>query len=97
MEVREEPQSPRACGSFQRPNDSSGIGLKMSARKKIIGKTWGITGRNIELYSSAYRIADDNPKNYSAKIEHPAGDHPILHLSPTAWNLRQGQALTPTL
>jgi hypothetical protein len=28
----------------------------MSARK-IIGKTWGITGRNIELYSSAYRIA----------------------------------------
>ena len=29
----------------------------MSARKKVIGKTWGITGRNIELYSSAYRIA----------------------------------------
>jgi hypothetical protein len=29
----------------------------MSARKKVIGKTWRITGRNIELYSSAYRIA----------------------------------------
>jgi hypothetical protein len=30
----------------------------MSARsKKVYGKTWGITGRNIELYGSAYRIA----------------------------------------
>jgi hypothetical protein len=29
----------------------------MSARKKVNGKTWGITGQNIELYSSAYRIA----------------------------------------
>jgi len=30
----------------------------MTARKKkIFGKTWGITGQNIELYSSAYRIA----------------------------------------
>jgi hypothetical protein len=29
----------------------------MSARKKVNGKTWGITGRNIALYSSAYRIA----------------------------------------
>jgi hypothetical protein len=28
----------------------------MSARKKVM-KTWGITGRNIELYSAAYRIA----------------------------------------
>ncbi|MGB8576655.1 MAG: tyrosine-type recombinase/integrase, partial [Pseudolabrys sp.] len=35
---------------------------------------------------------DDNPKNYSAEIQHPAEDHPILRLSPTAWNLRQGQA-----
>jgi hypothetical protein len=30
-------------------------------------------------------------KNYSAEIQHPAEDHPILRLSPTAWNLRQGQ------
>jgi hypothetical protein len=30
----------------------------MTARKKkIFGKTWGITGQNIELFSSAYRIA----------------------------------------
>ena len=35
---------------------------------------------------------DDNPKNYSAEIQHPAGDHPILRLTPTGWNLRQGQA-----
>jgi hypothetical protein len=26
-------------------------------RKKIIGRTWGKTARNIDLYSSAYRIA----------------------------------------
>ncbi|MGB8047165.1 MAG: hypothetical protein WCF53_04600, partial [Pseudolabrys sp.] len=26
-------------------------------------------------------------------IQHPAEDHPILRLSPTAWNLRQGQGL----
>ena len=35
---------------------------------------------------------DDNPKNYSAEIQHPAEDHPILRLTPTGWNLRQGQA-----
>jgi hypothetical protein len=35
---------------------------------------------------------DDNPKFYSAEIQHPAEDHPILRLSPTVWNLRQGQA-----
>jgi hypothetical protein len=29
----------------------------MSARKKVIGKTWGKTARNIELYGLAYRIA----------------------------------------
>jgi hypothetical protein len=30
----------------------------MTARKdKIFGKTWGITARNIDIYSSAYRIA----------------------------------------
>ena len=34
---------------------------------------------------------DDNPKNYSAEIQHPAEDHPILRLTPTGWNLRQGQ------
>jgi hypothetical protein len=34
---------------------------------------------------------DDNPKNYSAEIQHPAENHPILCLLPTAWNLRQGQ------
>jgi hypothetical protein len=33
---------------------------------------------------------NDNPKNYSAEIQHPAEDHPILCLSPTAWSLRQG-------
>jgi hypothetical protein len=26
---------------------------------------------------------DDNPKNYSAEIQHPAEDHPILRLTPT--------------
>jgi hypothetical protein len=32
--------------------------LRMTARSKIInGKTWGITGRNIELYGLAYSIA----------------------------------------
>jgi hypothetical protein len=36
---------------------------------------------------------DDNPKNYSAEIQHPAEDHPILCLTPTGWNLRQGQVL----
>jgi len=30
---------------------------------------------------------DDNPKNYSAEIQHPAEDHPILRLTPTGWNL----------
>jgi hypothetical protein len=35
---------------------------------------------------------DDNPKNYSAEIQHPAEDHPILRLTPAGWNLRQGQA-----
>jgi hypothetical protein len=34
---------------------------------------------------------DDNPKNYSAEIQHPAEDRPILRLTPTGWNLRQGQ------
>jgi hypothetical protein len=32
---------------------------------------------------------DDNPKNYSAEIQHPAEHHPILCLTPTGWNLRQ--------
>jgi hypothetical protein len=36
---------------------------------------------------------DDNPKNYSAEIQHPAEHHPILRLTPTGWNLRQGQSL----
>jgi hypothetical protein len=31
-------------------------------------------------------------KNYSAEIQHPAEEHPILRLTPTGWNLRQGQA-----
>ena len=26
---------------------------------------------------------DDKPKNYSAEIQHPAEDHPILRLTPT--------------
>jgi hypothetical protein len=34
---------------------------------------------------------DDNPKNYSAEIQHPTEDHPILRLKPTVWNLRQEQ------
>jgi chromate reductase, NAD(P)H dehydrogenase (quinone) len=34
---------------------------------------------------------NDNLKNYSAEIQHPAEDHPVLPLSPTGWNLRQGQ------
>jgi hypothetical protein len=38
---------------------------------------------------------NDNLKNYSAEIQHPAEDHPILRLSPTGWNLRQGQRLKP--
>ena len=29
---------------------------------------------------------DDNPKNYSAEIQHPAEDRPILRLTPTGWN-----------
>jgi hypothetical protein len=33
---------------------------------------------------------DDNPDNYSAEIQHPAEDHPILRLTPTGRNLRQG-------
>jgi len=37
---------------------------------------------------------DDNPKNHSAQIQHPAEDHPILRLSPTGWDLRQGQVST---
>jgi hypothetical protein len=44
---------------------------------------------------------EDNPKNYSAEIQHPAEDHPILRLTPTGWNLRQGQgsevAIRPTI
>jgi hypothetical protein len=35
----------------------------------------------------------DNPKNYSAEIQHPTEDHPILRLKPTVWNLRQEQRL----
>jgi hypothetical protein len=31
---------------------------------------------------------------FAAEIQHPAEDHPILRLTPTGWNLRQGQALT---
>ena len=34
---------------------------------------------------------DDNPKNYSAEIQHPAEDRPILRLTPTGCKLRQGQ------
>jgi hypothetical protein len=30
-------------------------------------------------------------KKQSAEIQHPAEGHPILRLSPTVWNLRQGQ------
>jgi hypothetical protein len=41
-------------------------------------------------------VTADNPKNYSAEIQHPAEDHPILRLSPTAWNLRQGQPFAST-
>jgi hypothetical protein len=33
------------------------MALSMIAKGKRLGKTWGNTGRNIELYSSAYRIA----------------------------------------
>ncbi|MEJ2374460.1 MAG: transposase [Pseudolabrys sp.] len=36
---------------------------------------------------------DENPKNQSAEIQHPAEDHPIPPLTPTGWNLRQGQRL----
>jgi hypothetical protein len=40
---------------------------------------------------------EDNPDNYSAEIQHPAEDHPILRLTPTGWNLRQGTVVTDSV
>jgi predicted phage terminase large subunit-like protein len=40
---------------------------------------------------------EDNPDNYSAEIQHPAEHHPILRLTPTGRNLRQGQLNLPAI
>jgi len=43
---------------------------------------------------SAPEQIDYGRENYPAEIQYPAEDHPILRLSPTGWDLRQGQVST---
>jgi len=33
----------------------------------------------------------NSPDEYTAEVQHPADDYPILRLTPTGWDLRQGQ------